>query len=421
MSDANVVFLNMGNETAQGVPASFDDMLSIRYTGGDTFNLSPELTDSSEINPLLRKGVPVPTSYTIEGTCEFELSNAPQFHRWIPAALLASGDETTWGGGTHEFDVTNLAVDMVDTAGIFTLEALTGVMPANMAIGQWIRLSGFTNSANNTLVRIDNIDDVADPLVVTISGATTQLVAEAGTLTVGIEGSMIRDGRDASWNYTNPKSTFFFEKGFPPTPESEEFYWLFTGNQISAFSVSFQPNALVTGSVSFTGTKADYQTSPSYATSIVSDSSTVFNAASDRTVIHKGGAFSYVTAFDFSMSDLARARNVVGKMPAVSTGRNEIYPEITVSEYWSSRQAFLDTFDVKTETTVQKSYSVRCSNTNGEGFIFTFPNVTGTASLPSGALNEDLQIEITGKVSYYTHPISGEIYTVQVDRFKPIS
>jgi len=420
MSDANVVYLNCGKETTQGVPASYENLLQIRYTG-EGFNSSPELTSTEEVNSNLRESDQIMTAYNAEGSVDFALSNAPQFHRFIPAALLATGDELMWGGGTYEVSVTGAEVSVVITAGppiVYTLTcAAADAVFTGLSIGQWIRLTGFTEDANNTFVKIANINTIADPHVVTVEEMNIPLVAEVATA-VGIEGSMIRDGRDASWGLTNPKTTFFFEKGIPATNDSEAVYHLFTGEQISSINMDFQPNALVTGSVSFIGTGLKRQATP-YTISSVDDTSEVFNAASFKTVIRQDGSAIQVTGMSFTLGDLARARNTVGAFAPTGTGRNSIIPEVTLSTYYSTRKALEDSFDPNTGNLVQKNVSAKCETNDGAAFIVTFPRVTMVASLPSGAKNEDLMID--GNAAYTYHPISGEMYTIQVDRFKPLA
>ena len=422
MSDANIVYLNCGNETSQGVPASYENLLRIRYTG-EGFQSSPETTMTEEVNPLLRETDPIMTAYNAEGNVDFVLSNAPQFHRFIPAAMLAKGDETSWGGGTHEVNVTGAAVTVAVDVGppiVYTLTCLAlDAVFTGLSIGQWIRLTGFTEEANNTFVRIANIDTSGDPHVVTVEEMTVPLVAEVGTA-VGIEGSMIRDGRDASWNLTNPKTTFFFEKGIPATDVSEAIYFLFTGEQVSSINMDFQPNSLVSGSVSFIGTGVQRQETP-YTVSHVEDNSEAFNAASFKTQIREDGSIIQVTGMSFTLGDLARARNTVGAFAPTSTGRNSIVPEVTVSTYYSTRAALYESFDPSTGVLTQKNISAKCETSDGAAFIITFPRVTMTAPLPSGAKNEDLQIEATGNASYTYHPVSGEFYTMQVDRFAPLA
>lgn len=414
--DANAVKLSMGSETSQGVQADPLNMMYLMYNGGG-FEPSTEFTDIEEVNPNLTATGTVPTSISLEGTPEFNYSYAEQFQRLLPASIYSTGDETSWGGGTYEFNTTGAEINAVVVTGPpikyqFTAAAADAVF-AKVTTGQWIKISGFSEEGNNGFFYVTEKITTGDPHKITVSSV---LVAETGTA-IDIQGSMIRNGRDASWNLNNKQTFFCFEQGYPML-EDQELYFLIKGCQVSSLELTLAPNALVTGSVGFMGTTYSYQNTPFGA---AYSSNTVYpkmSAADSRTVVQKDGQFHKVTNFGITFSDLARARNVVGNICVDSTGRNSLKPELAISQYWSSTAAFLSSYDIKTGKSVERMYSAKMGDTDGNTFIFTFPKVvlTGVA-LPGGALDEDLVIEGTGKVFPYTDPVSLQTYAVQIDRF----
>jgi hypothetical protein len=421
MSDANSVSLSFAKEVSQGVVPNPLNMYGVRYTGG-SFSPSTEFTDSGEVNPLLMASNSVPTSIALEGTPEFECSYSEQFHFFLPAAIYSVGDVASWGGGMYEAKITGAAVDVVVVAGppaVYKFKAATADnVFTKITTGQWFRASGMPEEVNNGIFKV---------LAKTVSGSDTlitvstdvPLVADIGT-DVTIEYSMIRNGQDATGALVNQKSTFCFEQGYPILGDSsaESIYFLLKGCQVSSFELTLAPNALVTGNVGFIGTTYDYQTTSYINTYTPATNYPVMSAADARTVVHQDNTFHQVTNFGITISDLARARNVVGSITNSGTGRNSLKPELAISEYWSKRQSFLSSYDIKTGNTTPRSYSARMGDSEGRTYVFTFPNVVLTGvSLPAGALDEDLTIEGTGKVFPYTDPVSSQVYAMQIDRF----
>ena len=420
MSDANKVGLSFAEESSQGVPPTPLDMYSVWYTG-EGFSPPTDFTDSEAVVSDLMPTSTTPTGISLEGTPAMEYSYAEQFHLFLPAAINAAGNVASWGGGTYEFKHTAAAVTVAVDAGppiVYTITAAAAdALFAKVTTGQTIRLSGFTNEENNGFFTVEAINLTADPHVVTVSGDSA-MIAEVGT-DVTLEGSMVRNGRDATWTLNNTQRTFCFEQSYPHL--SEPIWFLFKGLQISSMELTLAPKSLVTGSFGFTGTNYTYTTAASPANSITESTLyPIMSAADFRTIIHKDGSVHTVTNFGITISDLARAREVVGNIFNDSTGLNTIPPELNVKEYWSLRSSFLSSYDVQTGKTTPRAYKAQFGDTDGRTFIFTFPNVvlTGVAP-PPGAKNADLEIEGTGKVYPITDPVSGQKYHVQIERFGP--
>ena len=417
--DASRIGYSYAEEAVYATPPSGVAYQNIRTTGGGGWTPTDTLTDSGEVKPTLTRSRPAITQRGADGGVDFEFSDSQQFFDWIAMAISADGANlpATWSTAA-----TTVAaqLDIVDTAGVFTLEGQVGETPFtainSLIVGQSITLTGFTN-ANNTF-RVAAIDLVSDPQVITLEGTLTAEVGD-GDERVGIS-SVIRNGT------TRHSITVLDQRPGVNTYQS------FHGQVADSLSLSGQANALLTGSVGFIG--AGYSDSALDAddagntlgadgaeltgvTFTAAETTSPMQTAENYVVYENDSVISgasCVRGFDINISGRARAQQCVGNMYNSGVGMNILYPELNITRYFTSK-ALLDQFLSMNETAGYVE-SFKVSDPAGNTFIFTFPAVFLSGwSLTAASLDADMEAAFSASKAYEYTDATGAKYVMQVD------
>ncbi|MBY0432251.1 MAG: hypothetical protein K2Q10_13715, partial [Rhodospirillales bacterium] len=181
---ANDVVLHYARETVWG-QAPAVQFKSLRMTG-EGFSSSKTRQRPQEINPTYQAAGAVTTKEEAKGQINMAFSFAT--YDDLLAALLGND----WQAFTLADD--GIAAEAATSRFVGAAGDFTGI-----AVGQWIKVQGFAEAANNGLFRVTA--KAGDGGAVTVQGA---LVDEAAGAAATIAGSMLRNGPMVQ--------TFHFEK-----------------------------------------------------------------------------------------------------------------------------------------------------------------------------------------------------------------
>lgn len=415
--DTNLVSYAYREETQFAVQPSGAYQL-INYTGGNGWTPADTLTESGVVNASLMASRPAVTQRAADGGLDYELyANDPtQFLDLIPMALSADGANlaATW---TVPVASTGISIEIQVTAGVATVILPTGnPVYAAVKVGQYVKLSGFTNKTNNGYFRVAEKNGGTD-LVLESKGLVVEAAGNRNIKT----GKMVRNGK------TRHSMTVIDRRPNVQTYQS------FAGQVVDAFSVTAQPNALLTGSFGTIG--AGYSSSNKDLTEAgntlgkdgaeitgtytPSTSPIPLVTAEDIKQYSNGvdtSGFELTKGFDASISGRARGQQALGFMYNSGVGLNSLVCELNITKYFTSYALLEKYFNMaKSEGYTE---SLRVSDPDGNTYVFTYPRVYLSGwSLTAGSKDADMEAAFgSSKVYGYTDS-TGASYAVQVDYF----
>ncbi len=379
-ASSSLAALSYVEETEWGVTpaATFNDL---RWTG-ESLAQSTTSEVSAEVRPDRQVPDVIRTDVEVAGDVNVELSYGA-YDDLFAGAFMADWSSALGVTGT---DISTDAGDnSINSAG----GALGAVLP-----GQWIKVDGFTNGANNGYFQATSV--TANKVVV--AGGT--LVVEVAGPSVTIDGSTLRNG-------TTSKS-FTLEKSFSDVSE----FVAFSGMRISSLNLTADTGALITGAISFQGkstTVGDATLSSGPANAAAGNP--VLNAIDNITGFRVGdGSQSFeITSHNFTVDNTLRAQKAQGSLGSVGIGLGTLNVTGAVSAYFEDRALYEKHLNWETS-----SFSYRIVDAAGNAYVFTFPALKFSEGNPvAGGKDQDIMAEMSWTA--YRHPTYG--FTVQVDRF----
>lgn len=180
MGSANRVQVSYVKEVTRGVTPNTPAMKLCRITG-ESLAANQEFVDSDELRADRMTGDPIRVMGQSGGGINFEFSY-PTDNTFL-SDMLASAMESAWVN-TPTRDNAGTADSVITDIGT-TADTITFTTGAAYAIGHLVRTTGFTNAANNKIVRVTT--GGATSLVATGSGFTAE-AAPPGTARVKVVG-----------------------------------------------------------------------------------------------------------------------------------------------------------------------------------------------------------------------------------------
>lgn len=241
----------------------------------------------------------------------------------------------------------------------------------NAVAGQWIKVSGFANAANNGYFRV--VTAAAGKLVV--AGGT--LTDEAATPSVTIKGQFLKNG-------VTDKS-FTFERHFEDVTQ----FISMTGLRVSNFNLSLGLSAISSGSVSFLGKQAAQSTSTIFSSTAAAVTTESMNTVNDIKFIFIDDSLvtSDLTQLDLSISTNAQALKKLGALASAEVSTGSIAVTGTIGEYFEDASLLSRSLDF-TETHL----SFVIEDAAGNGYVFDMPScrISGSPDNPG----KDQQITV---------------------------
>ena len=225
MSDSNRIQVSFLREVDWGVtPASA--FLELLLTGG-TFAHDLQTIRSAQIRAdaqaadSKRVGADANAAFNVE---------------WSAAAF----DELLRGGIRSDSDwSTAVNIAGTDIAAVSSGNQFTSTVvdiSANISLGQWIFVAGFTTAANNGWFKVT----AASTYALTVTGGT--LVDEGAGDSVTMKADYIRNGTD--------EASYSLQEQFLDLTNR---YGIITGARIGSWNVDITPSAIITGAFNFMG------------------------------------------------------------------------------------------------------------------------------------------------------------------------
>lgn len=386
MGDTNRTQLYYVEESAWGTtPASA--LQEFRSTGDSlSYNIdnitSNEIRDDRQVTDLIQTGA------NPGGGVDWELSyencddlfEGALWQAWETAVDYDLSDVTVANSGNT---YTSAAGDFV-TAGIVA--------------GQWIKVSGFTDAANNGLVLVTTVAT----LVLTVSTVFSTLADEASGDSVTFAGQMLRNG--------TTEISYSLERKHDDL--TEFFSW--TGMEVNTMSLTASANSIVTGNFNFIG-KDSVLAQATIGTGAATAATTadVINTVSNIGTIYEGSTFAAVAAaiqeISFTVSNNARGIPAIGTLGFADMGVGEIAVTGNLNIYFAD-----DTFYDKYVAGTESALTFRATDNDGNIYVFTFHRMKfSTDNVPNPGKNQDV-MENMGwtAIRHATYDC-----TIQIDKF----
>ena len=368
-------------ESNWGVTPATPTLTTVRRTGG-SLKSPTETVTSNEIRSDRNRATVQRVGVSANGSMEFELSYGS--HDDLLAAAFASAWTT--------------AINFSDSVQI---TALTGTIAAtgaftNAAVGQWLKLSGFTKAGNNGYFRVATKDSANK---ITVEDPDSVLDDETKNAAI-TSGGCLRNG--------TTESSFTIEQSHLDLG----FYLQFLGMRVGGVNLSIPASGLITGSFDFQGKEATASAATIANTLTAAGTNPVFNGTSHFAALTVGGAAltDNLTEISVALTNNLRQRRALGSLAPVGviygtadvTGSFRLYPtgKTLIDKYLDFEES---------------SLALRLVGGDGKkSYILTIPKLVFTGDLPeTGALDGDVTLDLNW-TAYFD---SGLDCTIQLDRF----
>jgi len=305
MTSANREALGYIVEVTDNVFPSTPTGQLVNFTGV-TFGSENSTTESKTVRSDTNRQGTVRTGRTVAGDVSFELQYGGV------DGLLEGVFRSAW--------TTPLAVSATGVAFAASGNTITKTGAFNNAVvGQWVRVAGASNAANNGYKRILTRTNDA----ITVSGATLVNETVAGTVT--IKGSMLKNG-------TTTKS-FSFERAWADISQ----FMQFSGVKADTFSLNVTTNQIVTGSIGLMGRSPAVTGSTVWIATTAAASTVSYNSLDhlDLVLIDDTAITNDLTGITFNMSTNATRRDAIGELDSAGIIQNSVSVTGTLTEYFT--------------------------------------------------------------------------------------
>jgi len=378
MSDTSRVQLAYVAESSFGVQETGSNLQILRITGESlkqdvASSQSNEIRSDRQIASIRRSRI------TASGGVNFELSYGT-YDALLAAALL----DSAWGS-----PVTVCSSATVSAAA--TGNKFTGTFTAPTA-GEWIKVSGFTNAANNGYFKVV----AASTSEITVSGGT--LVDEASATGISIvQGGSIVNGTSLS--------TFNLERTYADLSSELS---LFLGMAINGLSLNVPVEGEITGGLEFLGSSESSETA-SGGTGYDPATQTEHMTALDVQNLLENQAAMSIRAFTLNLNNNLRQRAIVGSSGVLSIGTGRCIVSGTLEAYYASKTIY-DKYLNGTATAL----ALLLQDPAGNGYIIDLPAVKYTAGQRvAGGPDGDVMVPL----SWAAHAHATENVTIRIVRF----
>lgn len=381
MSDSSRVQLAGIEEVTWGTtPASA--LAAIRYNS-ENLGLRKETQRSEEVRSDRQTTDIVEVGKSVDGGFDFEAS--AEAHDNYMEGLMNSDFST---------DSAFSAATVDAAAGDNSFNDSGSGFPTLVA-GQWIRVAGFTEAANNGWFEV--VSQTAAKIIVTGGTLTTEAVGD----TITISDSTIVNG--------TTKKSFTFEKYFSDVTQ----YYSLNGCRIDSLSLAIASRQRVTGTFGTMGRSGGLATSTAGSGAYsAAPTNPVLNASANVARLLEGGSVLgtgvYVQNLEINFSNNTRIVDGVGSGVAVEIGVGRFNVTGTMNVLFQNEVMF-----EKYLNHTQSSINTAIEDVNGKGYMISLPAVYYTNGDVTGVGNDD---EVTAQLEFEAimHPTQGVM--ARIDR-----
>jgi len=166
----------------------------------------------------------------IGGDCSYELSYAP-YKPLLTSLLQAASTVTIAVTGSTDIAAVNATSEFTSSTTDFVSEGI--------AVGHFVKISGFSNAANNGVFRVVTVSANS----MTVANAT--LVDEGAGQSIDIDAEIIRNGAAAPDSYTFRKQM--------NAPGATDAIFFYRGCMINSMSFNFETGSILNGDMNIVG------------------------------------------------------------------------------------------------------------------------------------------------------------------------
>lgn len=378
-------------ESVFGVTPATGTARELRVTG-ESLDYGIQTTSSEEIRADRMTTDLVVVGAQASGGLNFELSYN-EFDTLLAATL--QGSWLTAGAGGEQ----TITATFASPAN--TITASTGTPFANVSAGQWIKISGAVNAANNGYVR------VLTKTSATVLVLDKTLVAETSTASVKVSASRLVNGAT--------QRSYSIEKRFADVGQ----FFVYRGMTASRMALNFQSGSLVTGSFEFMGKDSERKTESFLpGTPTASQTGTIMNAVSGVGAILENGTplsnTTFISSLSLNVDNTLRMQNAVGVLGAAGIGSGTLKVTGSMEVYFADGTLY-DKLVNNTDSSLVWTVFDKADGSGG-GYAFNLPKIKFTEGrVQAGAINQDVMATM-GFEAILSPAANAQIL---VDRFGP--
>jgi hypothetical protein len=370
-AQANVVSTAYVVEVTPGTTPSA--ALTYLRCNNPDFNANVSTTTSRELRSDRNVTDLVRTSATSEGSIGFELT-AVEYEPFIESAL----------GGTFSTAINMSAITISASSVDNSInDSAAGFSTANILPGHFIRIGGFTDSANNGIAKVVSV--TTSKIVV----SRLTLVTEAAGPTVTVKGKSVRNGAT--------KKTFTIERHFSDLTTTFQSH---VGMLVNQMTLNVASEAIVEGSFSFMGRATQFTTSTvGTGTANAATSNPIMSAVANVGAIYENDTLVsdvFFKSINLTTNNNARSLTAISNLYPVDINMGTFDAEFAVESYFSNK-TLLEKY--LNGTVTELSYSL--TDDDGATIVVDAPQIKFSAgSLTGVTLNSDVMQSLTAKALY---------------------
>jgi len=383
-ADANRMGLAFVEESTFGTSPG-TQLKNIRYTG-ESLKQDTSTTTSNEIRSDRQVSDVIRTNLKASGGIDIEMSYKAH-QEFIEAALLSADISAEVDVATADTGVSAAASDNSFNH--------TSAWDNTPAVGDWIRVEGFSTAGNNGYCRV--VSATSSKIVVSFLTLTDEAATPSIDMKVGQQMT----------NGTTFRS-FHLEKEF--TDLTNEFV-LYGGMCVDTMDLNIAVESIITGAFSFLGKSEEAASATSgTGTNTAAATNDIMNAVDNIQAVFENGSSSIeVTSFTMALANNLRARAKVGTLGTISVGTGTVGLTGALEVYFASAGLM-----TRYRNFSDSAIAIIAEDADGNGFIIDLPQIRFTdAQQVSGGINTDIMAAM--QYTAFRHSTLG--YTCRIVQF----
>jgi len=383
MSNADQLRLSYVEEVTWGTMPS-SSLTDLRFTseslGQDTDSAtSAEIRSDRQVTDLVR------TKIGASGDINVEMSYAA-FDDFLEAGLLS----TDWSASATETD-TNYSMASADNS---INDASAQFIVDGYASGQWIKVSGFTETANNNIFKV-------------VSLAAGKMVLDHGTVVTEASGDTVTINMGPQILNGTEERSFSLEKHYTDNTTD---YAQYKGMEVDGLSLAAAVEAILTGSFTFIGKRGESAAVSGGSGYTAAPANDVMNAIDDVLKILEGGSsYTNATSWNMTLSNNLRERPEIGTLGAASIGQGKVAISGTVEAYYANSTVMDKYLDDTTSEMV-----LVLEDGDGNAYVIDLPSIKySNGRRVAGGENTD----IIAAMDWTAYMDATEGITIRIARF----
>lgn len=377
MSSSNLVRVSIIEESTYGEVPGSGNFKQARFVS-ESFSGTPETTESATIRTDRASSGQVVVGLSVGGDIQLELAKEE-----IIDSLIKSAMHNTWDVESQvdvDLEINASTKKLIRSSGSFISEGL--------AVGDFLTLEGFTNSANNTQVMVASLGALELDIV-----GPANLVSETKTGTAYTRADKLVVGQN--------KKSFSIEKAFLDLTNKALIY---KGMAVNTMGLTFTYGEIAKASFGFVGN--DY-TSADAASEFITHSRTIdspattnslngsvdmpFLASSDSGALQTVGFC--IQSVELNLNNNLQPQTCIGEAAPVDFSSGTAQIEVSMSAYLSN-----ENWSLLPKKLDQSSFALGFIVKNSGGFYGVYlPAIQVTFDDPSsGGANQQISLSMKG-------------------------